>query len=221
MAADFPAKVAMVRAKCGPEPTCRILDVGCGKGFFVKACVDAGMDAEGVDLSPSGIAFGKEQLGLRLHQGHLGALKSALGQFDVVTFWATIEHLPDPVAMMRDIADVLKPGGRLLLDTGIGDDWLERLLPGVTQWYDPPEHLFVLTEEGMKIALEKAGLHLESFSPNFERSGARRMIKTVRNGALAAGLRTIAELGGAMQREVTFMRFPLGNLMSATATKPT
>ena len=51
--------------------------------------------------------------------GPRGIIKT-LGTFDVVTFWATIEHLPDPGAMLRHIFDILKPGGRLFLDTGIG-----------------------------------------------------------------------------------------------------
>jgi len=39
---------------------------------------------------------------------------------------ATIEHLPDPIGMLRNIRDVLKPGGRIFVDTGIGADWLDR-----------------------------------------------------------------------------------------------
>lgn len=218
MQADFPAKVGLVQHAFGGKPG-RLLDVGCGKGFFVKECVKNGLDAEGVDLSDSGVRFAKEKLGVKATQGLLSDLKSGLGLFDVVTFWATIEHLPDPIATLRDMRDVLKPGGKLLLDTGIGDDWLDRLLPGRVQWYDPPQHLFVFSNAGMKAAIEKSGFRLLALNPSFERSPMRRWIKLIRNGGVATMLRIGAELGRMKQDQFAFTRFPVGNLMSVVAER--
>jgi SAM-dependent methyltransferase len=219
MQADFPAKIDLVLNTFNPDKPERLLDVGCGKGYFVHACVDRGLNAEGIDLSVSAIEFARKKLGIKAYSGSLADLKNELGLFDAATFWATIEHLPDPIRMLRDISDILRPGGRLLLDTGLGDDWLDRLLPGRVQWYDPPQHLYVFSRGGLRAALAKAGIRIERFEPNFERSSLRRIVKTLRNAAVATGLRAAAELGRAVQNEPTFVRFALGNLASITAVK--
>jgi SAM-dependent methyltransferase len=220
MQSDFPAKVRLVRQAMSAGAAGRVLDVGCGKGFFVKACADAGLDAGGIDLSESGVHYARQTLGVRATCGDLHDLAGTLGEYDIVTFWATIEHLPDPVGTLRDIARVLRPGGTLLCDTGIGDDWLDRLLPGVVQWYDPPQHLFVFSARGITRAMDRAGLTVRAIDRSFERSGARRFARRMRNGVLAAGLRMAAAVGRMRAGEFEFTRYPLGNLMSVRAVKP-
>lgn len=217
MQSDFPAKVRLAKGDRGAG---RLLDVGCGKGYFVKACVEQGIDAEGVDLSETGIRHAREVLKVKAHEGLLRNLKAQLGQFDTITCWATVEHLPDPVGMMRDMRDLLKPGGRLLLDTGVGDDWLDRLLPGCVQWFDPPQHLFVFSVEGMRRALTKAGFEGIEIDPSFDRSAGRRMARTLRNGAAATMLRVASAVTRLGSGPFEFRRYPVGNLMSVSARRP-
>jgi SAM-dependent methyltransferase len=219
MQADFPAKTTLVRRVAqGLSAAPRILDVGCGKGYFVRACIDAGLDARGVDLSDTAIRYARDTLKVPAECGRVEDLPESSGAFDVVTFWATIEHVPDPVATLSAIRRVLRPGGHLLLDTGLGDDWLDRLLPGVTQWYDPPQHLWVFSEPGMRVALRAAGLEAVSIDRSFERSRVRRCVRALRAGAAALGLRAVSEitrLRAAAPFE--FRRYPIGNLMSVVA----
>jgi SAM-dependent methyltransferase len=216
---DFPAKVSLI-APPGNPTVGRLLDVGCGKGFFVKACADRGIDAQGVDLSETGVAYARDILKVTALHGSLHDLKADLGKFDVVTFWATIEHLSDPIGMLRDIADVMKPAARLFCDTGIGDDWLDRLLPGVAQWYDPPQHLFVFSRAGMVQAMRAAGLIVQRIDPTFDRTRARRLIRRLRGAVLAGGLRAAATIGRMTRPPVPFTRYPVGNLMMVEAIKP-
>jgi SAM-dependent methyltransferase len=153
--------------------------------------------------------------------GDLAREKASLGTFDVVTFWATIEHLPDPVGILRHIRDVLDPDGRLFLDTGVGADWLDRLLPGVVQWYNPPEYLFVFSVDGMRRALAAADFEVVLVDPCFERTRLRRTVRAVRNAVVAAAaLRATAVVGRMRGGEFEFTRYPLGNLMSVMATVP-
>lgn len=219
MQSDFPAKVDLVCRRAG-DRVGRLLDVGCGKGFFVKACRDRGIDAQGVDLSDTGVAYATGTLGVPAVCGDLRRVKGQLGLFDTVVLWATIEHLPDPIGTLRDIHDVLRPGGRVFVDTGIGDDWLDRLLPGVAQWYDPPQHLFVFSARGMTLSLEAAGFRQVRLDRCFERSAGRKAARVVRAWALAAGLRAAAVVGRMRHGTFPFTRYPVGNLMTACAVKP-
>lgn len=217
MTTDFAAKISKIKTAL-PAGDVRLLDVGCGKGFFVKTCLDAGLQADGIDLSDTAIDYATKELGIRARCGRIEDLAGSMQLYDAVTFWATIEHLRDPLRTLSTIRRVLKPAGFLFLDTGIGDDWLDRLLPGFVQWYDPPQHLFVFSEKSMRIALYKAGFKVKDMDTCFERSTIRRITRILRGFVCAAGLRTVSGLtrlsaDGLFQ----FTRFPLGNLMSVVA----
>ncbi len=219
MKADFPAKVELVKRYLPEYGQKRLLDVGCGKGYFVKHCREVGIDAQGVDLSTSAIEFATSKLRVPAMQGTLGNTMDKLGKFDVVTFWATIEHVQDPLDTLNDIFKVLHPGGLLFLDTGVGNDWLDRMLPGHVQWYDPPQHLFVFSEAGMRIALEKTGYNKVNINTNFERSRRRGIIKKIRNNTCATALRLASTGLNHKSDSFAFTRFPLGNLMSIVARR--
>lgn len=213
MSADFPAKVAQIRRLSKLEDF-TLLDVGCGKGYFVKACRDAGIDAQGIDLSDTAIEYATKSLGVPASCGKIEDIGEGLGRFDVVTFWATIEHLPRPIETLAAIRKALKPGGLLFLDTGIADDALDRLLPGATQWYDPPQHLFVFSEEGLRAALSAAGLTPVYVDRCFERSALRRVLRNTRAIGAALGLRAVSAMFRVRCNEpFGFVRFPLGNLI--------
>ncbi len=94
----------------------RLLDVGCAGGMFVKLAQEAGFEAVGCDIMPQQVKYGVEELGLDLRVGLPGDLFGE-GEFDVVTLWDVIEHVPSPGALVDQLARVLKPGGHLLLQT--------------------------------------------------------------------------------------------------------
>jgi SAM-dependent methyltransferase len=217
MARDFPAKVDTV-ARLAGRPI-RVLDVGCGKGTFVRACLDRDLDAEGIDISRSAVTYAQEVTGVRAHVGDLSEEHSIDIKYDCVTLWATIEHLPSPERMLKGIRSALNEGGYLVLDTGIGDDWLDRLLPGVVQWYDPPQHLFVFSRDGISRLLEKNGFRVVSINTCFERSSLRRLARIARGAFAGALLRGTAIITSLKTRPPHFTRFPVGNLMQVVAQR--
>lgn len=107
-AARFDLELSVIRPHRGA-----LLDVGCSTGAFVKLAQDAGFDAQGVDLSETAIRYGRDTLGLRLHAGDFASGMFAAGQFDIVTMWATLEHLPNPGLFLTEARRVLKPAGIL------------------------------------------------------------------------------------------------------------
>ncbi|MCP4975164.1 MAG: class I SAM-dependent methyltransferase [Maribacter sp.] len=220
MQSDFPQKIRSIQFHLGHNKF-SLLDVGCGKGYFVKACRDFGISATGIDRSDTGIRFASEQLGLNLTCGDLHSHKDTLSeQYDVVTFWATIEHLSDPEQMLEDIMTVLKPGGYVFLDTGIGNDWLDHLLPGRVQWFDPPQHLFVFSINGIRKLFDNLHYEVVHIDKYYERTYIRRWMKIVHNLIACIALGSVSKALFLHQNIFEFRRYPLGNLMSIVARKP-
>ena len=82
----------------------------------------------------------------------------------VVTAIEVIEHHPDPIAMLREIRALLKPGGLLLLSTGNAGPWRKRLL----NWsyaQAPDVHIGFFDPASLAWAFRRAGL--KSFEPGF------------------------------------------------------
>ena len=131
-----------------------LLDVGCATGHFLRLARELGAArAAGIDASA-------ECVRLACAEGHEAErldLAQVRGEFDVVTAWHVVEHVPEPVAFIAELARVTRPGGLVLVETPVwgevaeafGDDW-RYLLP----W----EHVHLFAPETLVRLLAGAGL---------------------------------------------------------------
>ena len=117
---------------------------------------------------------------------------------------------------------MLRPQGVLFLDTGVSHDFVDRWAPGMTQWYEASEHMFVFSVKGLQCLLERSGFRIEFLDRHFERSMARRLIKRARNTVVAFLSRCVFSvlLGrsvvGGMKGEV---ELPFGSTMLVAARR--
>lgn len=95
-------------------PGGRMLDVGCGPGFFL-ALLGPAWQGEGVDVSPAACAHALEALGRRVQEGTFLDAKYPDAAFDAVTMHQFLDHVVDPHAHLAEAARVLRPGGLLML----------------------------------------------------------------------------------------------------------
>lgn len=103
-----------------PARQARILDVGCGAGLFFDALEQFG-HVEGIESDPIAV----EQSGRWRHRIHLGDLETfaAEAPFDVVLALDVVEHVRNPDTMLRGVAKLLAPNGRMVITTP-AFDWL-------------------------------------------------------------------------------------------------
>ena len=154
----------------------RVLDVGCGGGLLSEALAGEGAVVTAIDLSPEllnvarlhGLETG---VSVDYRQQPVEALATeAPGSFDAVTCMEMLEHVPDPAAIIRACAELLRPGGRLYLSTLnrtpaafalaiVGAEYIARLLPKGTHRYRD----FIRPSE-LAGWLRNAGLQLEDVS---------------------------------------------------------
>ena len=150
----------------------RLLDVGCGKGRFLAAARDAGWDVVGVEFAPDLAASARLQ-GVEVHAGDF--LEVPLdGDFDVITMWHVLEHLPDPAKAIARAVELLRPGGRLVVSVPNIDSLQARV--GGEDWLhvDLPRHLFHFNPRSLSTLVRRAGLHvlrIGHFYPEMELIG--------------------------------------------------
>ncbi|MEW5836965.1 MAG: bifunctional 2-polyprenyl-6-hydroxyphenol methylase/3-demethylubiquinol 3-O-methyltransferase UbiG [Pseudomonadota bacterium] len=154
----------------------KVVDVGCGGGLLSEALAAAGAQVTGIDLGEKVIEIAR----LHLYESNLAVdyrVQSSAelaavepAAFDAVCCMEMIEHVPDPEALVNDLAAMLKPGGMLFMSTLnrtpvafgaaiLGAEYLMRMLPRGTHHYAQ----FLKPSELARL-LRHAGLELEDVS---------------------------------------------------------
>lgn len=99
----------------------RVLDIASGEGYGSAMLADAAASVDGVDISPEAVGAANVRYGrpekLKFHVGDAAAIPFGDATFDAVVSFETIEHIPSPKDLLREIKRVLKPGGFAMIST--------------------------------------------------------------------------------------------------------
>jgi 2-polyprenyl-3-methyl-5-hydroxy-6-metoxy-1,4-benzoquinol methylase len=140
-----------------PQTDGRVVDVGCGSGATLDQLRKLGWRVEGVDSDPKAAAAASSR-GLRVHLGSLPDQRYPDGSMDAVTMSHVIEHVLDPVSLLRECRRVLKPDGRLIVVTPNAGSLGHIRYGAAWRGLEPPRHLQVFTGPSLRRAAETAGL---------------------------------------------------------------
>lgn len=144
--------VSTLRSVVGPLSGRNVLDVGCGTGFVMAALEAAGLNAVGTDMHRSGLTRAAGRVTGPLVLSDATTLPF-LADFDIVTLCDVIEHVDDDVAVLRQAARTLRPGGHVLV-TVPADSRLW------TKYDEVIGHKRRYDRTGLRTALEDAGLEV-------------------------------------------------------------
>jgi len=162
-----------------------LLDVGSYTGFFLEQARERGWRVQGVEPSKWAADYARSTLGIPVFNGPIEAWVPPAGQrFDVVTLWDVLEHLTDPVGVLRHVRGLLRPDGLVAFTTPNLDAPLARLLRGRYPFF-MQMHTVHLNHRTRDLLLEKAG---------FERVERHVHRRAVRLAYLASRLRRLGEL---------------------------
>jgi 2-polyprenyl-3-methyl-5-hydroxy-6-metoxy-1,4-benzoquinol methylase len=141
-----------------PKPVAgqRVLDVGCGNGAFLLKAREAGWQVMGVDPDPDAVATARQK-GLEVRLGSVEAFAGEAGLFDAITFSHVIEHAHDPKSVLADAYRLLKPGGKLYLDTPNIDSRGSRIFGRHWRGIETPRHLVLFSLSGLQQLLQQCG----------------------------------------------------------------
>ena len=150
----------------------KVLDAGCGNGFFTRQLCEKGFDAVGMDLEESGIVHAR-----KLHPGirfEVASVYDDMGmlfgqQFDAVFSLEVIEHVYDPRAFVGRVRDCLRPGGMFVVSTPY-HGYLKNLLLALSGKFDAHftslwdgGHIKFWSRKTLTSLLEEKGFRVDDF----------------------------------------------------------
>lgn len=134
----------------------RYLDVGCGSGGALGVAAALGWQVAGIEVDEAAAAKARRFTG-ELHVGDVLTAPFAPGRFDVVTAFHVLEHVPDPVAVLRRAIAWLAPDGLLIVEVpnagGLGAAIFGRAWSGL----ELPRHLSHFSPETLDRTVREAG----------------------------------------------------------------
>lgn len=131
----------------------KVLEIGCGDGFFLRRLVPLGYEVEGIDIFPEYTRRGCD-VNVMCHDVNLG-LPYQDCTFDYVVCFETISHLVDPPTFLNEVMRVLRDDGIFLLESVNAACWRYRI-----------SFLFARTESFELIWEVHKGSHLHIYSLN-------------------------------------------------------
>ena len=135
----------------------KILEVGCGLGHFLNITKKRGWDARGVELSKFGADYARNKFNLEIYNGLLEDARFPDNCFDVVALWATLEHLTDPLKILKEAYRVSAPGGLIVLCVPNSNSIITKLYGMENTDMKHGEHLYHFPFKTLKFMLSRAG----------------------------------------------------------------
>ncbi len=132
----------------------RLLEFGSGYGLFLAAAREKGYDVQGVELSQPAAAESAKR-GIDVHCGQLVDAPLS-GPYDVICGWDTLEHVPDPLAVLRRIRELVADDGTVALSTPYFSSLPSRLLRRRWWTLKPAEHIWHYTPYTLRLLAARA-----------------------------------------------------------------
>ena len=136
----------------------RILDVGCGVGYFLDVAKKRGWNVFGTEVTDIAIDICKEK-GINVFKGFVSDAPFDKASFDVITSFEVIEHINTPVDEVRSIYSLLRKNGVVYITTPNYNS-INRILQGAnyTSTLGIPDHLVYFTAKTISVLLENQKL---------------------------------------------------------------
>ena len=136
--------------------TNRLLDVGCGIGYFLEVAKERGWEVYGTEFTDKAVEI-CEAKGINMQQGVLDPKHYDAESFDVITSFEVIEHINNPQPELANFHSLLRKGGLVYATTPNFNSLLRYRLKGAYNNICYPEHLSYYTPATLKKVFNSAG----------------------------------------------------------------
>jgi 2-polyprenyl-3-methyl-5-hydroxy-6-metoxy-1,4-benzoquinol methylase len=155
---------SILHSHAARKPSVRFLDIGCGPGGLLAEARRHRWNASGLEISRWAVEKGRAE-GLDIIEGTLQSARFAEAEFDVVSMFDVLEHLPHPRDIILETARVLKPEGVLVIETpNIEGFFVRNLYGAASDMVKPRAHICLYSPKTARRLLEEADLSTVSIT---------------------------------------------------------
>jgi len=139
-----------------------VLDVGCGTGEFLKVCQDDAWQVSAVEPNAAARTLAENKLAIKIPTD-LAKVKNQ--QFDIITLWHVLEHVPNLNEYIRQLEQLLKPNGRLIVAVPNHESYDAQYYQEFWAAYDVPRHLWHFSKKSIGLLFESVNMKVEKIKP--------------------------------------------------------
>lgn len=145
----------------------KLLDLGCGSGYFLKFVQQLGWEVQGVEMSDYAAEIARKQ-GISVSTKSVTEAVFPEEAFDVITMFNVLEHMTNLDEVMANNYRWLKPGGLLVVEVPNVNSIQRKIFGGNWVHWDVPRHIFHFSPETLRKLAEKSGFKvIEEYSLPF------------------------------------------------------
>jgi len=135
----------------------RILEIGSGHGFFLDIMKKNGYNVTGFEISKEKRKYSKKVTNASVLDININEKISTVKPFDIVVLFHTLEHIIDPVIMLKNIKKLLKPKGKVLVEVPNCDDFHLELNKFYKEFYWERAHIHYFNSKSLKTVIHLGG----------------------------------------------------------------
>lgn len=139
----------------------KVLDIGCGTGEFLYKLKSNNWAIDGIEPNSSARLKATQLTSIKIHD----SFNELSDQYDLITLWHVLEHLPNIDESLKHVYERLRPDGTLLIAVPNHRSWDETKYKDLWAAYDVPRHLWHFNQKSMVLLLQKYGFRLSQTIP--------------------------------------------------------
>ncbi|OJJ17418.1 methyltransferase [marine bacterium AO1-C] len=150
----------------GKQQPKKLLDIGCGTGFFLNTCKADGWEVWGSEPDPKTRKFAIEQVGIEIQQD-IFTENFQPQQFSIITMWHVLEHVHQLDKTIQRLRELLNDQGTLVVAVPNANAHEAQKFKATWAAYDVPRHLYHFAPETLTPLFEKSGFKVQKHLPMY------------------------------------------------------